>query len=277
MSAIAVPHLATPALAPRGFAWRAFGNEAGKGLRLMWRRRAVTIAGLVTLGLMFLSIQFFIGGGHLVLPVLALTLPALFAATIAYTASVSGAGGIAEEVNGGTLEQAHLSPARPSVLAAGRLAALAVEGLIPATALTLAFGLGYRPHWVIGPDALVPLALTILDALGYALLMTALVLRIASIGAVVHVFNMAIMFFGGLYVPVTLFPHGIEIFARFVPTALGVEVLNATLSGRGLGAAWANGTLPWLLAHVVVLGGLGWATYLYTVRRARREGGLSPR
>jgi ABC-2 type transport system permease protein len=277
MSAIAVPHQGTPVLAPRGFAWRAFGNETGKGLRLMWRRRAVTIAGLVTLGLMFLAIQFFIGGGHLVLPVLALTLPALFAATIAYTTSVSGAGGIAEEVNGGTLEQAHLSPARPSVLAAGRLAALAVEGLIPATALTLAFGLGYGPHWVIRPDALVPLALTVLDALGYALLMTALVLRIAPVGAVVHVFNMAIMFFGGLYIPITLFPHGIETFARFLPTALGTEVLNTTLAGRGLGAAWSDGTLSWLLAHVVALGGLGWAAYLYTVRRARREGGLSPR
>jgi ABC-2 type transport system permease protein len=277
MSAITVPRPGTPVLAPRGFAWRAFGNETGKGLRLMWQRRSVTIAGLVTPGLMFLAIQFFIGGGHIVVPVLALTLPALFAATIAYTTSVSGAGGIAEEVNGGTLEQSHLSPAQPSVLVAGRLAALAVEGPIPAAALVLAFGLGYGPHWVIRPDALVPLVLGILDALGYALLMTALVLRVAAIGAVVHVFNMAVMFFGGLYVPITLFPHGIEIFARFLPTALGTEVLNTTLSGRGLGAAWADGTLPWLLVHVVVMGGLGWATYLYTVRRARREGGLSPR
>jgi ABC-2 type transport system permease protein len=277
MTASTVPRPGTPALAPRGFAWRAFGNETGKGLRLMRQRRSVTIAGLVTLGLMFLAIQFFIGGGHIVVPVLALTLPALFAVTIAYTTSVSGAGGIAEEVNGGTLEQSHLSPASPSVLVAGRLAALAVESLIPAAALTLAFGLGYGPHWVIGPDALVPLALTILDALGYALLMTALVLRVAAIGAVVHVFNMAIVFFGGLFVPITLFPHGIEIFAGFLPTALGTEVLNTTLSGRGLGAARADGTLPWLLVHVVVVGGLGWAAYLYTVRRARRDGGLSPR
>jgi ABC-2 type transport system permease protein len=67
----------------------------------------------------------------------------------------------------------------------------------------------------------------------------------------------------------------VEIFARFVPTALGVEVL--TLAGRGLGAAWSDGTLPWLLVHVAVLGALGWAAYLRRVRRARREGGLSPR
>lgn len=277
MRAIALPRPGTPVLAPRGLALRAFGDEAGKGLRLTWRRRAVTIAGVMSLGLMFLSIQFFIGGGHIVVPVLALTLPALFGASFAYITSVSGAGGIAEEVNGGTLEQAHLSPASPSVLLAGRLAALAVEGLVTAAALALVFGLGYGPHWVIRPDALVPLALTVLDALGYALLMTALVLRVASIGAVVHVFNMAIMFFGGLYIPITLFPHGVEIFARFLPTALGTEVLNTTLSGRGLSAAWADGTLPWLIVHVVVLGGLGWATYLHTLRRARREGGLSPR
>ncbi|MDR0346204.1 MAG: ABC transporter permease [Nocardiopsaceae bacterium] len=260
-----------------GPALRAVGTEAGKGLALMWRRRAITITGIALNGLLYLMIQFFIGGGHLVLPVLALTLPALIAYIVAATAALQGSGGIAEEVNAGTLEQVHLSPARPSLLAAGRLAALAAEGLIPAIVLALAFGLGYRPHWAISPDALVPLALTIADALGYGLLMTALTLRLASIGAVVHVFNMAVMFLGGLFVPITLFPHGIEIFARFVPTALGVEVLNTTLAGRGLAAAWADGTLPWLLAHVAVLAALGWLAYLHTLRRARREGGLSAR
>jgi ABC-2 type transport system permease protein len=276
VSVIAIPRAGAAELAPRWFALRAFGNEAGKGLRLMRRRRSVTSTFIVLNGFNYLMIQFFIGAGHIVLPVLALTLPALFAVTVSSVAALQGSGGITEEVNGGTLEQSHLSPAPPSLLALGRLAALAVEGLITAAVLALAFGLGYGPHWVIRPDALIPLALTILDALGYALLMTALTLRVASIGAVVHVFNMAIMFFGGMFIPITLFPHGIEIFARFLPTALGTEVLNTTLAGRGLGAAWSNGTLPWLLVHVVVLGGLGWAAYLYTVRRARREGGLSP-
>lgn len=277
MSAIAIPRTGAAEPAPRWFALRAFGNQAGKGLRLMWRRRAITITWLVLNGFNFLMIQFFIGGGHIVLPVLALTLPGLAAYTVAGGAALQGSGGIAEEVNGGTLEQAHLSPAPPWLLALGRLTAIAVEGLIPAILLVFAFGLGYGPHWVIRPDALVPLLLTVPDALGYGLLMTALTLRLASIGAVVHVFNMAVGFFGGMFVPITLFPHGVEIFARLLPTALGTEVLNTSLAGRGLGAAWSNGTLPWLLAHVVVLGGLAWAAYLHTVRRARREGGLSPR
>ncbi len=274
-AAIARP--GTRTLAPRVFARRAFANEAGKGLWLVWRRRAITITGLVVNGFFFLMIQFLIGGGHLVLPVLALTLPGLFAYVVASTAALQGAGGIAEEVTAGTLEQAHLSPAPPFLLALGRLAAIAVEGLIPALVLVLAFGLGYGPHWVIRPDALVPLALVIVDGLAYGLVMTALVLRVPPIGAIVHVFNMAIGFFGGMFVPITIFPHGVEIVARFLPTAVGTEVLNTALAGRGLGAAWADGTLPWLLVHVVMLAALGWGTFLYTVHWARREGGLSPK
>jgi ABC-2 type transport system permease protein len=209
--------------------------------------------------------------------VLALTLPALPAELIAAISAIQGSGGIAEEIHGGTLEQSQFSPAPPMLLAAGRLTAVAVEGMIPAGLLLLAFGFGYRPHWVIRPDALVPLVLTVADALGYGLLMTALTLRMTGIGAVVHVFNMAIMFFGGMFVPVTVFPQAVEVFARFIPTTLGVEVLNTTLAGRGLAAAWSDGTLPWLIAHVTALTALACITYAGTLRRARREGGLSPR
>jgi ABC-2 type transport system permease protein len=123
--------------------------------------------------------------------------------------------------------------------------------------LAAAYWAGYGVHYAVRPDALVPLILTLLDALAYALVMTALVLRVASIGAIVHVFNMAVAFFGGMFVPVTIFPHGVEIFARFIPTTLGVEALNTTLAGRGLSAAWDNATLPWLIAHVVALTALG--------------------
>ncbi len=43
---------------------------------------------------------------------------------------------------------------------------------------------------------------------------------------------MAVVFFGGMFIPVTLFPHGVEIVASFVPTALGVTfVLIAVTYG----------------------------------------------
>ncbi|MGH3448841.1 MAG: ABC transporter permease, partial [Nocardioidaceae bacterium] len=83
--------------------------------------------------------------------------------------------------------------------------------------------------------------------------------------------------FGGMMVPVTVFPAGLETFARFVPTTLGVEALNTTLAGQPLSAIWADGTLPWLLVHTGVLVATGLVVYAANIRRARREGGLSPR
>jgi ABC-2 type transport system permease protein len=90
------------------------------------------------------------------------------------------------------------------------------------------------------------------------------------------VFNMAIMVFGGMLVPVTVFPGPIEIVSRLVPTALGVQAFNTTLAD-GLGQSWTDGTLPWLLVHTAVLLVAGLATYGAALRRALREGALSPR
>ena len=256
---------------------RLFGTEAGKGLRLMWARRGLLVSGIVSGGIVYLMVRFLIGGGHITRAMVALTLPALLAYEVAVKASLQGSGGIAEEVHGGTLEQSQLSPARPTLLVSGRLAALGTEQLIAAAVLGVVFGLGYRVHYTTGPGVLVPVLLTLADALGYALLMTALTLRFASIGAIVHVAGMAIMFFNGAYLPISWFPHGVQVFTRFVPTALGVQVMNTTLAGHGLGTSWADGTLPWLIAHAAVITGLGWLTYTRTLRRARREGGLSAR
>lgn len=252
-------------------------NETVKGVRLMWRRRAMVVVGILTGAGTYLGISFFIGGGHLVKYLMILTLPGLLAVAVAQAASIEGAGGIAEEINGGTLEQTRLSPAALPAQVLGRVTALAVEGLAAAVVLAAVLvptvGLHYEAH----ADALVPALLTIADALGYGLLIIALTVRVASIGAITHVFNMIIMVFGGMMVPITVFPHCLEIFARFIPTALGVQALNTTLAGHGLSAAWSDDTLPWLLVHTTVLIGAGLAIYVRNIRRAQREGGLSPR
>jgi ABC-2 type transport system permease protein len=257
--------------------WRAVRTEVAKGLRLTWRRRSMFIVGLIVFGLTYVGISFFIGGGHLVKALMVQTLPALLAVAVIHSAGTEGAVGIAEEVHGGTMDQAQLSPASPQLLALGRMTALVLEGLAAATILGPLFilGLGLDIHF--HPAALVPALLTVLDALGYGLIMIALTIRVVSIGAIVHVAEMAIMAFGGMVLPISLFPRGVEIFARLVPTALGVQALNTTLAGRGIGAIWSDHTLPWLLIHTATMIMLGLVLYLVNVRHARREGGLSPR
>jgi ABC-2 type transport system permease protein len=268
MSAVALPMPSQMRLAQ---------TEAEKGLRLMWRRRSMVVAAMIVYGLTYLGISLFIGGGHLVKDLMIRTLPALMALMVANIASVEGTAGISEEINGGTLEQTRLSPASPQLQVLGRMTALAIEGLTVAAVLGIvfAFGLGLdiKPH----PAVLIPAVLTILDALGYGLIMTALVVRIASVGAISHVGSMAIMAFGGMLVPISLFPPGLETFARLIPTALGVQSVNTLLAGHELGATWSDGTLPWLLVHTAVFVAAGFGLYAINIRHAQREGGLSPR
>lgn len=253
---------------------RLVGNEARKGLQLAWRRRALAVTFIVSNAVTFVGIRLLVGGGHIVTPLLATTLPALLAYNVAQTAAMQGSGGIAEEINAGTLAQSQLTPASPQRQVLGRLAALAVEGLVGAVLLGLVFALGYRVDYHLRPDSLVPAVLIVSDGLGYALVIIALTVRVVSIGAITHVFGMAISFFGGVFIPVTVFPHGVQMLARFVPTALGVQALNTTLAGRGLSGAWGDGTLGWLIVHVAVSLALGWAIFVRNIRRARREGGL---
>jgi ABC-2 type transport system permease protein len=88
---------------------------------------------------------------------------------------------------------------------------------------------------------------------------------------------MVVMAFGGMLVPISFFPHGLEIFAGFIPTTLGVESINTILAGHGLGDTWSDGTLPWLLVHTAVVLVAGFSLYVINIRRAQHEGGLSPR
>jgi ABC-2 type transport system permease protein len=262
---------------PIAFQTRLARTELVKGLRLMWRRRSMVVAATIVYALTYLGISLFIGGGQLVKDLMVRTLPAMLAVMIASTAAVDGSAGISEEINGGTLEQTRLSPASPQLQAVGRMTALAIEGLAVAIVLGIVFvfgvGLDINPH----PATLIPAALTILDALGYGLIMTALVVRVASIGAISHVGTMAIMAFGGTLVPISFFPHGVEVFASFIPTTLGVESVNTILAGQGLGATWSDGTLPWLLVHTAVVLMAGFSLYVINIQHAQREGGLSPR
>ncbi len=145
--------------------------------------------------------------------------------------------------------------------------------MVLGTAIVLGAGLSYD----LRPAALVPGLLTMAYGLGYGLLVAALTVRVTSIGAITHVFNMVIMVFGGMMVPIAVFPDALETFAQFIPTALGVQALNTALAGQPLSAAWSDGARPWLLVHTGALLGFGLTTHVINIRRAQREGGLSPR
>jgi ABC-2 type transport system permease protein len=266
-----------PTIRDRGGAARMVGNETVKSLRLVWSYRATLVPTLLSLSGMYLVFQYFVGGGRIVDDLVADTAPGMFAYVVAYLATMRLVAGILEERNAGTLEQIHLSPLPAWMLAAGRLAAVMIEALLVATAVTVAVLVALGVDYPLDAQALVPVALMLAGVAGFALLIGAVSFTYPGIGALVHVIQMAIMMLNGMIVVPELFPRWLEVVAKLMPSTLGIGVTRRVLVERAtLGDLWADGALAWLILHTVALIGVGWVAYQWQVRRALRDGRLGP-
>lgn len=263
---------ATPATAARIVA-----NETAKGLRIAWTYRASQVAAVLTSVGFYLVIQYFIGGGRIVDPLVAQTAAGLFAYVVTFVANLRLVAGILEERNAGTLEQAHLSPLPAWQLAVGRLAAVMIEAVaiagIAVVGVLIVRGIDYPLSWAV----LVPVALALIGLAAFALLLGAASFTFPGIGAIVHVVGGVVLLLNGTVVPPELFPRWLEIVAKLVPSTLGVSATRRILEdGQTLGALWQTGALAWLLLHTAVLAGVGVAAYQLQISRARRDGRLGP-
>lgn len=256
---------------------RMIGNEASKGLRLLWAYRATLIPSLLSMFFMYLVFQYFVGGGRIVDGLVSDTAPALFAYVVVYLTTMRLVAGILEERNAGTLEQIHLSPLPTWQLAVGRLAAALTEALGVAVVVTAAVLVAVGVDYPFRPAVLVPLALTVAGAAGFALMIAAASFTYPGIGALVHIIQMAVMAVNGTIAPPELFPRGLELVARLAPTTIGIDATRSiVVDGDGLGDVWASGALGWLVLHTAVLLAAGWGAYCWQIRRAVRDGRLGP-
>lgn len=271
--------LTVPTTAERlGLGLRMLGNETSKGLRVMWVHKGPLVMQLALMSVTYWIVQLFIGGGSFVNELLAMTFAGYLAFIVAYIALLRMAAGLLEDMFSGTLEQSLLSPLRPWVQSTGRLAAAIVESVVTAAVVAAAYLIIFA---VLGVDltfqwsAVIPIVVTIIDIAGFAMFIGGIALIVNSIGAIVHVIQQFILFLNGGFIPLFVFPHGIEVTAKFVPSALGVDATRRlTTTGESLGQVWADGTLPWAIVHAAVLLILGWTVYQAAIRRGLREGRL---
>ena len=120
--------------------------------------------------------------------------------------------------------------------------------------------------------------MAVLDVAGFGLLLGGLALRVASIGAILHVIQSIVFLLNGSIVPVSLYPSWLQVVARLSPTTLGVEVTRRILlQGQSLATVWSDHILIWLLVHSAAMLVVGGAVYQWNIQRALREGGLGPR
>ncbi|MGH2603194.1 MAG: hypothetical protein ACRDJ9_27900 [Dehalococcoidia bacterium] len=122
----------------------------------------------------------------------------------------------------------------------------------------------------------VPLAITLAEIAGFAMLIGGMALIVNSIGAIIHVIQNVIMLLNGAFIPVFVFPAWLALTSKIViPTTLGMDATRRIITDdASLSQVWSDGTLPWALVHAGVVLTLGWIVYQAAIRRGLREGRL---
>jgi ABC-2 type transport system permease protein len=254
------------------------GNETGKALLVARSRQGMLVIQFASLAAEYWVIQVIVGGGQIVHAIVARTLVSYMIYVTGYITIMRMANGVLEELNTGTFEQNMLVPVRPWILPAGRLAGCLAEGLGIAVAVGVPLTILLGADLTFQGPALVPVAISLADVGGFALLIGGLAIALKSIGSVIHVIGTIIMLLNGALIPVSFYPQWAQIVARAVPTTLGTEATHEIIiSGRTLAGTWSDGTLPLALIHAAGLLLLGGTVYRVNIGRALRAGRLGPR
>ena len=157
-------------------ATRAVLNETQKSLWLLWGRRIVVLLEILSFIAFYPFLQFVIGNGTIQRALVLPTLLPFLAVPLLYLAILKLVSDLLEEVNSGTFEQMHLSPFSPTSLLVGRLLALVLKGVLTAVVIGLLMtwwlGVGIPLH----PAGLLPAALSVIDIIGFALVIGGLAL-----------------------------------------------------------------------------------------------------
>src|SRR5260221_1374923 len=254
-------------------ATRAGLNETYKSLLLLWGRRSVVLVELIGIAATYPFIQFVIGNGTIDRTLVRPTLLAFLTFPLLFVTTYKVVGDLLEEINSGTFEQLHLSPVSPTWLLVVRLVASVIEGVLIAAIIAVGMAWALGVSLPLRVAAVLPATLTVIDIVGFALVIGGLSLWLPQIGALVHLINSLIFALNGTLIPVEMYPGWVQTLARVLPTTLGIEATRkVVLDGQSLGAIWADGTLPWLVVHAVGLAALGWLVFLVNDRRLKQRG-----
>jgi ABC-type polysaccharide/polyol phosphate export permease len=256
-------------------ATRAVLGETQKGFWLLWGHRSVVLLEILTMLAFYPFLQFIVGNGTIEQALVPPTLLAFLTYPLLTFATLGLVGDLLEEVNSGTFEQMHLSPFAPTALLVGRLLAMVLKGVLVAVVIGVLMTWWLRVGIPLRVAGLLPAALTVIDIVGFALVIGGLALSLPQIGAIVHLFSGLILLLNGTFIPLEWYPAWVQTLARFLPTTLGVLVTRkVVLEGQSLSSVWADGTLPWLIIYTAGLFVLGWLVFLLNDRRAMQRGTL---
>jgi ABC-2 type transport system permease protein len=157
--------------------------------------------------------------------------PGLLALTLLFGTSSMEAIVITFERRIGALERLLLAPLRLPALLAGKLLGGMIFGLMTTLVVLIValavFGAS-GVDWLLLIPGLV-LSATAFSALG--ILVSVSVKEVFEAQTLANAFRFPMMFLGGVFVPVTSLPLGLQVVARALPLTYAVEVLHIALAG----------------------------------------------
>jgi len=249
--------------------------EVRREFRTFWTYRANVLTGMLSLYVIFVGFSFMLGRGELRPSDMAYALLGYVAWFLVNQVLQNVGQGIRWAAVGGTLEQMCLSPAPLGFILMGRTVAnLLITTLFVAllsAILKLTHGVGV-PMSLAGIPVCV---LIVLGVYGFGYLIGGMVLIYKQMESLTSLLSNGMLFLNGTLLPVALMPRWLAAIARALPSTQGVIVLRkVVLEGQTLGAAWADGSLMWLLVHSLLLLTSGIAVFTWCQRIAQRNGSL---
>jgi ABC-2 type transport system permease protein len=250
-------------------------GEIRKGLLISWTYKVNQLISLMTLGFIFYIIVFFMGGGK---PDPKMVASALVGYLVwMYVASALGdlTFGLRGEIIAGTLEQLAMSPAPVGLLLIGRVTTNLMITTIQVILMgTIVLSIIRIPVF-IPIEALLALFITFIGVLGFGYIIAGAMLIFKQIESLNNLFNNALAFFNGTFLPISAMPAWLASISVLLPSTLGIIVIRSiTLEGKTLFDIWENGSLIALTINSLLYLLLGLGIYILCERIAKNRGSL---
>lgn len=251
-------------------------NETVKRFQILWNYKFDIIIQLLTIGLIFVGVTYFIGGGQFTQPLLISVFLGYIVWFYARIVIMSAGADMIGEAQGGTLEQMYMTPAPTECLILGRMIAQVLSTTLMVTLTSVVLVLLLRIQVPFKWEAVLILLLTLSGLFGFTLLLSGMALVFKQVEALADLIQNLMLFLTGTLLPITHFPSWLAVIGQTLPITQGIIVLRSILiNGQSLSSTWADGSLTLLIIHssLYLLG--GWFIFKWCERVAKRQGSLS--
>lgn len=251
------------------------GNEIYKRLRILLAYKMNMVTQIVTVGLIFIGVSYFIENGQLNPAPLASILLGYLVWFYARIVIMSSSEDLMGEAQAGTLEQMYMSPLSASLLLFARMVALLLSTTVivtvPMALLAVVFKIQIPLNWEEGAT----LAITLLGLFGFTLALSGMALVFKQIEALADLVQNALLFLTGALLPVDRFPEWLTVITQTLPITQGIIVLReVALQQVSFGKAWANGSLMLLCLNSACYLLVGLVIFKWGEHVAKQQGSL---